>query len=418
MLKHSALFVSILALAGIVNACGGSSEDNGVSGSGASNTGGTPNLNPLGGSGGSKLGPGEHDGGTVDLTPEQVEAIEGGACAGWSTEGEALPAVLMLVVDVSGSMESNAPGSNRSKWEITHDALSSAIDRLGAETAVGVLYYPNQGTSESNGPTNIDQCVNIDELVPIEPLGPQGSPARDAMQQSLDDANTGGGTPTHDAYQYALENGMQAYQSSAERFMLLITDGQPTFLQGCDGTGMVSDPVDEQPIVAAIAAAAQDGIRTFVIGSPGSESNESTGDDARPWLSQAAEAGQTAAANCSHMGSPYCHMDMTEEPDFAEALAAGLGAIVGQISSCTYVIPPPPNGQEIDLAKVNLIVTAGGESQLVKPDDMGSCTEGWQFNADNQIVLCDATCERVQADGGASVKLLFGCASGEIEVPK
>lgn len=419
MLKHSALFVSILSLAGVINACGGSSGDEDVPGGGASSsTGGTPNLNPLGGSGGSKLGPGEHDGGTVPLTPEQVEDIEGGACAGWTTEGEALPAVLMLVVDVSGSMESNAPGSNQSKWEVTHDALSNAIDTLGAETAVGVLYYPNRGTSESNSPRMVDACVNVDELVPIEPLGAQGSAARNAMQQSLDDANTGGGTPTHDAYQYALENGMQVYQSSAEKFMLLITDGQPTFLEQCVGTGNVDDPVDEQPIVDAIAAAAQDGIRTFVIGSPGSERNESTNADARPWLSRAAEAGQTAAANCSHDGSPYCHMDMTEEPDFAEALAAGLGAIVGQISSCTYVIPPPPDGQEIDLTKVNLVVTAGGESELVLPDDMGSCTEGWQFNADNQIVLCDATCQRVQEDGGASVKLLFGCASGTIDPPK
>jgi hypothetical protein len=415
MLKHSALFVSIVSLAGVINACGESSEDDGVPGGGASSSGGTPNLGSLGGTNGSKA---VGDGGVVPLTPEQVEDIEGGACAGWTTEGEALPAVLMLVVDVSGSMESNAPGSNQSKWEVTHDALSSALDTLGAETAVGVLYYPNQDTSTSNGPTDIDQCVNIDALVPIEPLGPQGSPFRDAMQQSLDDANTGGGTPTHDAYQYALENGMQAYQSSAQKFMLLITDGQPTFLQGCDGTGMVSDPVDEQPIVAAIGAAAASGIRTFVIGSPGSESNESTGDDARPWLSRAAEAGQTAAAGCSHMGGPYCHMDMTEEPDFAEALTAGLGEIVGQINTCTYVIPSAPAGQEIDLTKVNLIVTVGGESQLINPDSMGDCTEGWQLNADGQVVLCEATCARVQADGGASVKLLFGCASGQIEPPK
>lgn len=417
MLKSSAVVVSIFSLTGLISACGSSDDDGGISGSGASSsTGGTPNLGNVGENGGGSKAVG--DGGVVDLTPEQVENIETGACAGWSTEGEALPAVLMLVVDVSGSMESDAPGSNRSKWAITREALSSAIDGLGAATAAGVLYYPNQGTSQSNGPTDIDECVNIDELVPIDTLGAQGSPVRDGLQQSLDDANTGGGTPTHDAYQYALDNGMRAYQSSADKFMLLITDGQPTFSQGCDGTGMVDDPVDEQPIVDAIAAAAQDGVRTFVIGSPGSESNQSTGADARPWLSRAAEAGQTAAANCSHTGSPYCHMDMTEEPDFAEALAAGLGEIVGQISSCTYAIPAPPAGQEIDLNKVNLIVTTGGESQLVKPDSMGACTEGWQINADDQIVLCETTCQRVQGDGGASVKLLFGCASGEVEIPK
>jgi hypothetical protein len=111
-------------------------------------------------------------------------------------------------------------------------------------------------------------------------------------------------------------------------------------------------------------------------------------------------------------------MDMTEEPDFAAALAEGLGEIAGQINTCTYAIPPAPQGEEIDLAKVNLIVSSGGESQLVLPDDMGSCGEGWQLNDEQQIVLCEDTCARVQADGGARVQLLFGCTADEVEVPK
>jgi hypothetical protein len=56
---------------------------------------------------------------------------------------------------------------------------------------------------------------------------------------------------------------------------------------------------------------------------------------------------------------------------------------------------------------------------VINPDDIGDCGEGWQLNADGQIVLCEGTCARVQEDGsGASVKLLFGCRSGEVEVPK
>jgi hypothetical protein len=135
-------------------------------------------------------------------------------------------------------------------------------------------------------------------------------------------------------------------------------------------------------------------------------------------LSRAAKAGGTDVPGCTDDGPNFCHLDMTEEPDFAAALSAGLGAIAGQINTCTYSVPPPPDGQEIDLSKVNLIVTAGDESQLVLPDDMGDCSEGWQLNADQQIVLCADTCTRVQQDGGATVKLLFGCASGEIEIPK
>jgi hypothetical protein len=256
--------------------------------------------------------------------------------------------------------------------------------------------------------------VNTNAIVDIAPLGAANSAARAALQSSLMQANTGSGTPTHDAYAYALENGIQAYQSSVNKFMLLITDGQPTFSQGCVGTGNVTDPVDEQPI----AAAREDGIRTFVIGSPGSERNESSGADARPWLSRAAKAGGTDSPGCADTGPDFCHLDMTEDADFAAALTAGLGAIAGQINTCTYTIPAPPSGQEIDLSKVNLVVTVGGSSQLVLPDDMGDCSEGWQLDADQQIVLCPTTCDRVQKDNSATVRLLFGCAAGEIEIPK
>ncbi len=418
-LKHLSLLSSVVSLATMLSACGSSSDDDGNGGGGSNGNGGTLNLGAMTGSGGSVLGNGKHDGGTVDLTPDQIDEIEASACAGWSTEGEALPAVLELVVDVSGSMEKSAPGApNRSKWAVTREALSGAIDSLGAQTAVGALYYPNRQTSQSNNPRDASTCVNTNAIVDIAPLGAANSAARAALQSSLMQANTGSGTPTHDAYSYALENGIQAYQSSVNKFMLLITDGQPTFSEGCVGTGNVTDPVDEQPIVDAIAAARADGIRTFVIGSPGSEKNESSGADARPWLSRAAKAGGTDAPGCADAGPNFCHLDMTEDADFAAALSAGLGAIAGQINTCTYTIPAPPAGQEIDLARVNLVVTVGGTSQLVLPDDMGDCSEGWQLDADQQIVLCPTTCDRVQQDSSATVRLLFGCAAGEIEIPK
>ena len=71
-----------------------------------------------------------------------VGELRDAACAGWASEPELLPAVLMLVVDVSGSMESQAPGGGGSKWAITRDALSEAMNALPASTAVGIIYYP------------------------------------------------------------------------------------------------------------------------------------------------------------------------------------------------------------------------------------------------------------------------------------
>ncbi len=142
------------------------------------------------------------------------------------------------------------------------------------------------------------------------------------------------------------------------------------------------------------------------------------GSDMRPWLSKAAMAGGTATAGCTEEGPNFCHMDMTQEPDFGAALREGLGAIAGQINSCTYAIPAPPAGQTIDLTQVNLMVTSSGGTELILPDNQGDCSEGWQLNDESQIVLCDATCKRVQENLSARVELLFGCASGEIPVTK
>src|SRR5689334_6355658 len=101
MLKHVAIVTSIVGLGSIVSACSGedgsSVEGNGHGGSN-NGSAGTLNLGATSNSGGSVFGDGKHDGGIVPLTDEQVQAIQDGACAGWATEGEALPAVLELVV--------------------------------------------------------------------------------------------------------------------------------------------------------------------------------------------------------------------------------------------------------------------------------------------------------------------------------
>ena len=115
---------------------------------------------------------------------------------------------------------------------------------------------------------------------------------------------------------------MRPFMTSASRFMLLITDGAPTLADGCIGDP--PDVVDTQPIIDEIAGAEGEGIRTFIIGSPGSERNSMTGGDMRPWLSRAAMEGGTAAPSCTENGPNYCHMDMTQEPDFAAALTGDI----------------------------------------------------------------------------------------------
>lgn len=408
--------ISLLLGAASVVGCGSDDDDGSASGSG--NSGGGLGVGP-GGAGSNRT----RDGGSVELTDDQVRDILNAQCTGWSAEGENLPAVLQLVVDVSRSMREGAPGSNRSKWAVTRDALEDAIAQLPASVSVGLLLYPNRGIGQYDSTEReVSACVDTDAMIPIAPLGQAGSDHRQSLTEAFEDATIDNYTPTHDAYAHALndaDNGLLAYQANASKFMLLITDGAPTLSQSCvdpGGGGGVSD-APTQPIIDDIEAAFDDhGVRTFLIGSPGSEESFESGTDMRPWLSRAALAGGTATSGCDEDGPVFCHMDMTEEPDFAAALSQGLASIAGQIiDSCTFAMPDPPAGETIDPTLTNVIITWGdGKSSLILGDDIGDCTVGWQADGTNELTLCPETCDAVKADSGARLHLAFGCSEGNI----
>jgi hypothetical protein len=220
-----------------------------------------------------------------------------------------------------------------------------------------------------------------------------------------------GSTPTHDAFKYAFANGLSPSRLPGNRYMLLITDGAPTFALGCIGEG--DTPVPTNPIIDEVRGAMSQGTKTFIIGSPGSEESLD-GRDARPWLSRAAMEGGTAKPNCTEEGPSFCHFDMTQVADFGAALRDGLAQIAGQVVSCSYSLPTPPAGKTINPEAVNVVLTANsGSTELVLRDDMGGCTEGWQYT-NNQVVLCDATCNRAKSEAGGRVALHFGCSTNSV----
>ena len=406
-------FLSILGAFAV--ACGSSAHS-------ATNTNTQPAFNVAGNGSGQQV---VYDGGVSALTPEQVTAIESSACAGWSREGESLPALLDFVVDVSGSMGlTSATTGNRTKWDITQAALGVALETLPGATAVGMIFFPNQSTrsNTSGNVLNVSQCVNTNAMIPIATLGAAGSAQRQALAAGLAAAQPAGGTPTDDAYEFELVTNMNSCALPGRRFMVLITDGQPTFSKGCIGTGNTSDPVDYTPVIDAIARAwnnngPSSAVKTFIIGSPGSEAQASTGTDGRGWLSQAAQVGQTPqSSDCSNAGPNYCHFDMSQVPDFAVGFSNALAQISGQIVSCSYAIPPPPAGQTLDLTKINVIFTHGtGEQSLLLRSTSDACATGWFLDTNNNVVLCGESCNQAKADGASSLKLLFGC--GSIGIP-
>jgi hypothetical protein len=323
--------------------------------------------------------------------------FDGQTCATQTAGAELLPSVMQLLVDTSGSMNDDAPGERGSKWTVTRRAVLQAVNAMPAESAVGLIFYPNV-------PNNQRPCIALQTAVGIAPLGDAGTAQRRGIQRAFQRQGPLGGTPTHDAYQYALS---QVGETAAigPRFVVLITDGIPTYSLGCEGTGQAEDAVDPSPLIDEAAAASSRGVRTFVIGSPGSEG-------ARASLSRMAEAGGTALDNCSHTGPNYCHFDMTSQDDLGAGLESVLGIISGVALGCRYAVPQSGDGALLDASKVNILFTPpGGAQELIGQSLDPACSEGWQYAEDQtQIRLCGSTCDRVQELEG-SLTLQFGCAT-------
>jgi hypothetical protein len=362
-----------------------------------------------GGGAGLRINPGA--GGEMTGAAGAAEVDDLSACAKWSEKSEALPSVLELVIDTSASMGWKPADGSSSKWVLARQALGKAFTGLPADTALGILFYPGVQSTGSPTPVDVSSCVDVDKMLPIALLGEKDSEQRVALQNALNAVMPVGDTPTHDAYDYALTSGLEMTRIEGTRFMLLVTDGAPTFTLGCVGDTNASMPAPTQPIVDEIQAANQQGIRTFVVGAPGTEVS-TNGEDARRWLSEAARAGGTALDGCSDDGPNYCHIDLSQSTDFKSALSDGLARVAGQVIPCSFSIPPAPAGQVIDTADINAFYSTPDDATpaLIERNQSPSCTEGWRLDG-GQVTLCPSTCEKVRETAGTTVKLLFGCAS-------
>jgi hypothetical protein len=365
-------------------------------------------------------------------TQEDIDLINAASCTGWTAEGEMIPANIEFIVDTSGSMtdETDHTGG-KSKWEITRTALENSLDTLPRLTSVGMLLWPDKFTIPNNYTElyqetgDVDACVNISAMVPMGKMGAVGSDQRLMLASSLDAVTPQGGTPTADAYMYAISKNFAANPLMAgSKYAVLITDGQPTIQYGCRGTGAEAHPVDVQPVLDAISSALQNNqVKTFVIGSPGSEKNSLTNADVRDWLSQAAQNGGTKAAdNCQNTGVPsFCHFDMSQATDFAAGFASALQNITGQILDCKYKINDTAlAGQKVSPEKVNVIYQINGSQQLADQRLVGrandpSCPEdnGWYLDPEDPsgktVRLCPLTCQKIQQDAGAIIEIRGGC---------
>jgi hypothetical protein len=398
-----------------------------------------PVYNPNGGATGNGL-PAAQDtaNGMLGITPTQASELTTGGCSEWTaTPTGSGSAVMEFIIDVSGSMSSDPSDPNNpnspTKWAVFSQTLPGVFAALPSSFAAGVLYY-----DAPNG-----QCYSADRAdVGIAPLS---QTQKDALTGSVSRAQTGGYTPTYQAWAQGLAN-ITAWTpgpndppelATAGKYIVLITDGVPT--EGrktsatgtrCDtfGNGISQVEYDEEiGLIEKDGRAA--GVKTFVVGVIGSNDPQGADYDPLFMLSKIAVAGQTTAPGCAPVsGTPtdndvnprgtYCHYDLSQSNNLGAALATALGGITSSVLSCNYAVPYPPPGQSIVPADTVLVFTDGatGAPSIVLQNTSATCDKGWHFTdyTNSQIEICGTTCATIQGNMASTMNLVFGCDTGTV----
>jgi hypothetical protein len=261
-----------------------------------------------GGAAGAGVGAaGEPSAGAGGAGPLDAAAILRSRCAHSTVESNLVPANILFVVDRTGTMACNPPPTTDSescettpqrantalpsKWEITSQALIEALSGLPATATVGVSYFSN------------DESCGVNSM-PSVPLALNSMEQRAAIEASLRSVSPGGGTPLVGATILAYRHmHMLALVGSitGNEFVVLISDGEQSeecsYAPRCADAQSCYDLLLDEEVPKAAAPGV--GIRTFVIGAPGSE-------PARTVLSTLAQRGGTGAPGCDpQLGN--CH---------------------------------------------------------------------------------------------------------------
>lgn len=396
---------------GACSASGNASSGSGTGGgsaqsSGADATTGTESVGAFVGTGAGGAGSTESAG-------------AGGTCASSHNEGKLTPLDIYIMLDQSGSMNSD------NKWTSCTTALktfleSPEVDGIG----VGLQYFalhapPPPGCEQCNDCNcifacgcNSCTCVNgvcscgeladscvVDEYskAAVEIATLPGNAG--ALTSSLDMADPLGGTPTRPALDGAIKHASEWATANPDHkvVVVLATDGVPS--EEICAPNSIAD-VEE---VAKAGVNASPSIQTYVIG-VGLELGA---------LNAIAAAGGTGQAYIVDAGGNTTQQFI----DAMNAIRKSAGL------ACEYLIPPPAMGETIDFKKVNVQYIPGGNG--VPVDVLHANTEadcdpvagGWYYDdnaAPKKVVICPATCSKIEKDSVGKIDILLGCETVEL----
>ena len=331
-----------------------------------------------------------------------------GFCGNQFFEVTPEPPNLYFVLDRSGSMLDRAvPTSSVTKYAAVRGATVEMVVALGHRVNVGAAVFP--------GSPSADECSSGKEVFATQPGDAPGSfdggfgPVS-ATFSAATNVQPKGGTPiaaTLESLRPILAN------LEGSTAVVLATDGGPncstdhecgpedciwniegaklneewcTPTYNCCDTSIYYGPgangcLDGSATVAAVAALRDAGIRTYVVGIPGSEFYVSL-------LDQLATVGGSARSG----ETKYYRVDDVSN------LGATLAAIGEKaLITCEFVLEAKP--PDADFVNVYF------DHQSVPYDE----TDGWTWTSDTTLSLHGEACEKLKSGDVAGVQVVAGC---------
>lgn len=366
-----------------------------------------------------------------------------GACAQTSYEAKQAPAAMLAVLDRSSSMlEGN-------KFNFAANAIVQALDQDVFDTMWVGLYATPAGTTA--GP----MCIFGFPVACLNAPFPQVDLALAGSNKSIDangvrhdikaqitrllpDAMDPDSTPMYEALQNAILN-LQGWPRTGKRILFVVTDGsfsctslsKPQRPAYSDGNGC-QDWEDPSSIVTMLSKANKDAttpVETFIVGVPGADTFDNSGNSAPPYhmrnaLSAMAFAGSPAYVPQACTGRVYdkagadprvsCHVDLTQGNFSAKAIADAITQLRGKVLGCTFDLPMPDAGT-VNPDEVNVSITLSGTRQdLYRRKDKGNACDSdgcWDYDDAGKVQLIGKACDGVTMGTDVKVEIVVGCAT-------
>jgi len=397
---------------------------------GCSAGGGSEPLND--GAGGSAGTTGSSGGDTFD-GGLNVDSAGGGsdpACAAKTYGATRVPANVLMALDRSLSM-ADCPGEGEcteSKWVGAHKAITGALAAAPPELGVGLVLFPADaypGYEDCNNciiqsmldgavppgcDVHLQDCgcrdVSATPDVPVGELSSTLSQIDATLQANQPDYNT----PTYHALGAAYQ-ALRDQQADGDRYVLLLTDGDPSVFEPAhqefvppmnwyEHPAWLQECMDLPAILQQTADAASGAppVKTFVVGSPGVTNTQ--------FMSDLAVAGGTPRADGCE-ASQGCYYQIGDA-NFASDLQEVLTEIAGQVATCTFALPL--ESEDVDPNKVNVSYQVGDEEPQPLYRDAAH-EDGWDYTdaSKTKVKIHGPPCDALKAHTESKVTIELGC---------